>query len=437
MRISVFGLGYVGTISAGCLAKEGHQVIGVDVHPTKVDMINAGQTPIIEAEIGEIIADVVAQGRLTATTSSSKAVKESDVSLVCVGTPSMENGDLDLDFVKRVSREIGNNLRSKNGYHVVVMRSTMLPGSMHEVVIPTLEQNAEKEAGRDFGVCINPEFLREGTAVYDFYHPPKTVVGVDDERVSDLIQVLYANLPGPKIQTDIRTAEMVKYADNVWHAVKICFANEIGNICKELEIDSHDVMDIFCRDTKLNISPYYLKPGFAFGGSCLPKDVRALTYKGKMLDLELPILNAILTSNRYQVQRGLQRIMGCGKKRIGILGFSFKAGTDDLRESPVVDVIEKLLGKGYAIKIYDHSVNLALLVGANRQFIEERIPHIAKLMAESLEEVLEHGDVLVIGNKSEEFKIIEQTVRPGQIVIDLVRLWNNPQGFDEYEGICW
>ncbi|MEA3478264.1 MAG: nucleotide sugar dehydrogenase [Bacteroidota bacterium] len=437
MRISVFGLGYVGTISAGCLAKEGHQVIGVDVHPTKVDMINAGQTPIIEAEIGEIIADVVAQGRLTATTSSGKAVKESDVSLVCVGTPSMENGDLNLDFVKRVSKEIGSNLRSKDGYHVVVMRSTMLPGSMHEVVIPTLEQNAEKEAGRDFGVYINPEFLREGTAVYDFYHPPKTVIGVDDEMVSDLIQVLYANLPGPKIQTDIRTAEMVKYADNVWHAVKICFANEIGNICKELEIDSHDVMDIFCKDHKLNISPYYLKPGFAFGGSCLPKDVRALTYKGKTLDLELPILNAILSSNRYQVQRGLQRIMGYGKKRIGILGFSFKAGTDDLRESPVVDVIETLLGKGYAIKIYDHSVNLALLVGANRKFIEERIPHIAKLMTESLEEVLEHGDVLVVGNKSEEFKIIEQTVRPGQIVIDLVRLWENPQGFAEYEGICW
>lgn len=437
MRISVFGLGYVGTISAGCLAKEGHQVIGVDVHPTKVDMINAGQTPIIEAEIGEIIADVVAQGRLTATTSSSKAVKQSDVSLVCVGTPSMENGDLDLAFVERVCREIGKSLASKGGYHVVVMRSTMLPGSMHDVVIPTLEQVAEKEAGRDFGVCINPEFLREGTAVYDFYHPPKTVVGVDDERVGDLFHSLYKDLPGPKIQTDIRTAEIVKYADNVWHAVKICFANEIGNICKELEIDSHDVMDIFCKDNKLNISPYYLKPGFAFGGSCLPKDVRALTYKGKMLDLELPILNAILSSNRYQVQRGLQRIMGYGKKRIGILGFSFKAGTDDLRESPVVDVIETLLGKGYAIKIYDHSVNLARLVGANRQFIEERIPHIAKLMAESLEEVLEHGDVLVVGNKSEEFKIIEQKVRPGQIVIDLVRLWENSQVFAGYEGICW
>jgi GDP-mannose 6-dehydrogenase len=306
------------------------------------------------------------------------------------------------------------------------------------VVIPALERISGKKATEDFGVCINPEFLREGTSVYDFYNPPKTLIGADESRVGELVNALYIDLPGPKIRTSIRAAEMIKYADNAWHALKICYANEIGNLCKEMDIDSHEVMDIFCQDTKLNLSPYYLKPGFAFGGSCLPKDVRALTYRGKMLDLELPVLNAILASNHCQIQRGLKRVMAYGKKRIGILGFSFKAGTDDLRESPIVEVIETLLGKGYHIKIYDHNVNMARLVGANRQFIEKRIPHIAELMANNIQEVLEHAEVIVIGNKAGEFRTIEGKIQPDQHVLDLVRLWERaPAEFDWYEGICW
>jgi len=437
MHISIFGLGYVGTVSAGCLAKEGNQVIGVDISHLKVEMINSGRTPIIEVEIDEIISDVVRQGWLRATTLTQDAILETDLSLVCVGTPSLDNGNLDLTYVERVCEEIGTSLRVKGKYHLVVMRSTMLPGSMHEVVIPILERASGKKAHKDFGVCVNPEFLREGTSVYDFYHPPKTVFGADDDRAIDLVHSLYADLPGPKIRTSIRVAEMIKYADNTWHALKICYANEIGNLCKEMGLDSHEVMNIFCQDTKLNLSPYYLKPGFAFGGSCLPKDVRALTYSGKTLDLELPILNAILPSNRCQIESGLRRIMLYGKKRIGILGFSFKAGTDDLRESPLVEVIETLLGKGYEVKIYDRNVNLARLVGANREFIEGKIPHIAQLMVARIEDVLEHAEVLVIGNKSKEFRTIENFIRPDQQVLDFVRLWKELPGFDGYEGICW
>jgi GDP-mannose 6-dehydrogenase len=438
MRISIFGLGYVGTVSAGCLAKEGHQIIGVDISREKVEMINAGRTPIIEAQMGEILADVVKQERLRATWSSCDAISDTDLSLVCVGTPSQDNGNLDLRYVERVCEEIGKCLKTKDSYHAVAIRSTMLPGSMYDVVIPALERTSGKKANEEFGACINPEFLREGTSVYDFYHPPKTLIGADEPRVADLVNALYNDLPGPKIRTSIRAAEMIKYADNVWHALKICYANEIGNLCKEMGIDSHEVMDIFCQDTKLNLSPYYLKPGFAFGGSCLPKDLRALTYRGKMLDLELPVLNAILPSNLYQIQRGLKRIIAYSKKRIGILGFSFKAGTDDLRESPIVDVIETLLGKGYDIKIYDRNVNMARLVGANRQFIEQKIPHIAELMANSIKEVLEHAEVIVIGNKSGEFRTIEGKIQPDQHVLDLVRLWERaPAEFDWYEGICW
>ena len=437
MKISVFGLGYVGTICAGCLAREGHEVIGVDISRPKAEMINAGRTPIIEAEIGEIISGAVEQRRLRAVTTALEAVLETDLSLICVGTPSRDNGSLDLTQVIRVCEEIGAALRAKQGYHVVAVRSTMLPGSTHEVVIPTLEKASGKKAGGDFGVSVNPEFLREGTSVNDFYHPAKTVIGADEDRAGNLVHTLYADLPGPKFRTGIRGAEMVKYADNVWHALKICYANEIGNLCKEMGIDSHEIMDIFCQDTKLNLSGYYLKPGFAFGGSCLPKDVRALTYKGKMLDVELPVLSAILPSNLYQIQRGIKRITSYGKKRIGILGFSFKAGTDDLRESPIVDVIETLLGKGFHLKIYDRNVNLARLVGANRRFIEQKIPHIAQLMATSIDEVLDHAEVVVVGNKAGEFRTIEGLIRPGQHVLDFVRLWREHPEIPDYEGICW
>lgn len=436
MRISIFGLGYVGAVSAGCLASDGHDVIGVDPNQTKVDLINKGVTPIIEKDIGEMIAKTAASGKLRATTDVREAVMGSDISLICVGTPSMLNGNLDLSYVRRVCEEIGAAIREKSTFHVVVGRSTMLPGSMHNVVIPTLEQASGKKAAVDFGVCNNPEFLREGTAVYDYYHPPKTVIGESDPRAGDMLVELYKHMDAPMIRTDVETAEMVKYTDNNWHALKVAFANEIGNICKAVGIDGHKVMEIFCQDTKLNLSPYYMKPGFAFGGSCLPKDVRALTYKGRSLDLELPVLNAIMPSNQHQIAKAIDMIANKGKRKVGILGFAFKAGTDDLRESPIVDVIEHLIGKGYELKLYDRNVNLAALTGANRDYILNHIPHISKLMVESMQEVMDFAETLVIGNGAEEFKPVPASLKPGQSVVDLVRI-SKEMSSGQYDGICW
>jgi GDP-mannose 6-dehydrogenase len=437
MRISIFGLGYVGAVSAACLAKEGHEIVGVDPNRSKVDLINQGKTPIIEKDIGELIAVTVGQGNLRATTEVDDAIATTEMSLICVGTPSQLNGSLDLKYVRRVCEEIGASLKDKNDYHVVVARSTMLPGSMRLVVLPSLEQTSGKVAGKDFGVCNNPEFLREGTAVYDFYNPPKTVIGEIDERSGVMLESLYEKMDAPLLRTEIEIAEMVKYTDNVWHALKVGFANEIGNICKELCIDGHKVMDIFCQDTKLNLSPYYMKPGFAFGGSCLPKDVRALGYKGRSLDLDLPIINAILPSNQNQIERGLKMIMGKGSKKVGILGFSFKAGTDDLRESPIVEMIERLIGKGYEIKLYDRNVNMAKLVGANRDFILNHIPHIAELMVDDIDTVINHADVIVIGNGDSEFKYVPGNLPQGKQVIDLVRIIPDVSQEGKYDGICW
>ncbi|SDT86259.1 nucleotide sugar dehydrogenase [Desulfobacula phenolica] len=437
MKISIFGLGYVGVVSAACFAKDGHTVIGVDPVDVKVNMINRGESPIIEKDIGEIIKFVVENGKLKATTNALEAIENSELSLVCVGTPSKINGDLDTSYVQRVCEHIGAAIKNKIQRHVVVIRSTIIPGTIKNIVIPTLEASSGKIAGQDFGVCNNPEFLREGTAVYDFYNPPKTVIGETDVVSGDLLASIYQNLDCPVIRTAIEVAEMVKYVDNVWHALKVGFGNEVGNICKSLGVDSHDVMDIFCSDTKLNISPCYLKPGFAFGGSCLPKDVRALAYKGKSLDINLPILNSILPSNDLHIENGLRMVMEDDNRQIGFLGFSFKAGTDDLRESPVVEMIERLLGKGYEIKLYDKNVNLAALVGANKAFILNKIPHIAKLMVKTMNEVLEHAQTIVIGNNSFEFKNIMDNLREDQKVIDLVRAVDgiNSNGF--YKGLCW
>lgn len=437
MKISIFGMGYVGAVSAGCLANDGHEVIGVDPNQTKVDLINSGQTPIVEKDIGEMVALGVRNNLLRATTNVEEAVFNSDVSLICVGTPSQLNGNLDLSFVRRVCEEIGAAIGAKTGFHVVVARSTMLPGSMRSVVIPTLEQCSGKTAGQDFGVCNNPEFLREGTAVYDYYNPPKTVIGETDVTAGDLLVKLYEEMDAPMVRTDIETAEMVKYTDNNWHAVKVAFANEIGNLSKALGIDGHQVMEIFCKDTKLNLSPYYMKPGFAFGGSCLPKDVRALTYRAKSLDLNLPLLNSLMPSNQLQIQKGLDMVTAYGKKRVGILGFAFKAGTDDLRESPLVEVIESLIGKGYEMKLYDRNVSLAALTGANRDYILNHIPHISKLMVDKMEEVLEFAEVLVIGNSAPEFGRILDQIKPEQIVVDLVRIVSNKSEAGRYDGICW
>ncbi|HWA70570.1 MAG TPA: nucleotide sugar dehydrogenase [Rhizomicrobium sp.] len=436
MKISIFGLGYVGAVSAACLAHDGHAVIGVDPNLTKVDLINKGLAPIVEKDVGEMTAKAVAEGRLRAVSDVGEAVRESDVSLICVGTPSQANGDLDLSYVKRVCEEIGAALKHKTGFHVVVARSTMLPGSMRGTVIPALEGASGKKANVDFGVCNNPEFLREGTAVYDYYNPPKTVIGESDTRAGDALVALYSALKAPLIRTDIETAEMVKYTDNSWHALKVAFANEIGNICKAANIDGHKVMEIFCQDTKLNLSPYYMKPGFAFGGSCLPKDVRALSHKARSLDLEVPVIGSILPSNQLQIEKAIKMVTARGQRRIGILGFAFKAGTDDLRESPIVDLIEHLIGKGYDLKLYDRNVNVAALTGANRDFIVNHIPHISKLMVDSLDEVLAHARTIVIGNGAEEFRAVPGRLAPGQSVVDLVRISGARSG-GSYDGICW
>ncbi len=437
MKISIFGMGYVGAVSAGCLAGEGHEIVGVDPVQAKVDLINMGQTPIIEKDIGELIREAVKDGRLRATTDAAEAVAATDISFVCVGTPSQLNGNLDLKYVRRVCEKIGSALQVKSGRHVVVIRSTILPGTMRSVVIPVLETVSGKKAGKGFGVCNNPEFLREGTAVYDFHNPPKTVIGEIDAASGDLLAELYQKMDAPMIRTDLETAEMVKYVDNCWHALKVGFANEVGNICKAVGTDGHRVMDIFCQDTKLNLSPYYLKPGFAFGGSCLPKDLRALAYKGRSLDLALPILNSIIPSNMLQIERGLNMILAQPGRKVGVLGFSFKAGTDDLRESPMVEVIERLLGKGYDIRIYDKNVNLARLVGANRDYILNLIPHIAKMMVQSVEDVLAHADTIVIGNNDPEFEIAMEKISGNQIVIDLVRVGRKQSREGVYDGICW
>ena len=437
MKLSVFGLGYVGCVSAACFAKEGHEVFGVDVNPVKAEIINSGKSPIVEAGIGELIGEMVAAGRLRATTDSAQAVRDSEVSLVCVGTPSNANGSLDLTYVKRVCKDIGTTLESKRERHIVVIRSTMLPGTIESVVVPTLEVYSGKKAGRDFGVCINPEFLREGTSLKDFYAPPFTLIGADEEEVAASVRRLYANINAPLHVIGVKAAEMVKYACNCFHALKVSFANEIGNICKPLGIDSHQVMDVFSQDTKLNLSPYYLKPGFAFGGSCLPKDLRAITYKAKELDVEVPVLATILHSNQRQIERAVEMVLRDGRKRVGVLGFSFKAGTDDLRESPMVALIETLIGKGLQLAIYDRDVSLARLFGANKEYIEREIPHISQLMRADITEVVEHAEILIIGNKAEEFRQIESHLRGDQAVIDLVRLFEGRVSGGSYHGICW
>jgi len=437
MRLSIFGLGYVGCVSAACFAKEGHEVVGCDVNATKVEIVNSGRSPIVETGVGDLIGEMVAAGRLRATADTADAVNSTDASLVCVGTPSKPNGSLDLTYVKRVCQEIGAALERKGSRHTVIMRSTMLPGTIESVVVPALEVYSGGKAGRDFGVCVNPEFLREGSSLKDFYAPPFTLIGADDEDTGALVRRLYSGIEAPSFVVSTRAAEMVKYACNCFHALKVSFANEVGNVCKGLGIDSHEVMDVFCKDTKLNLSPYYLKPGFAFGGSCLPKDLRALIYKAKELDVEVPLLAATLQSNRRQIERAVEMVLAAGSKKVGVLGFSFKAGTDDLRESPMVTLIETLIGKGVQLAIYDRDVSLARLFGANKEYIEREIPHVSQLMKASVGEVLEHAEVVVVGNKAEEFRDVSDKLRPGQTLIDLVRLFDAPPPTGKYEGICW
>jgi GDP-mannose 6-dehydrogenase len=433
MDIAIFGLGYVGAVSAACLSTAGHAVVGVDSNEGKVELINAGKSPVVEKDVDAMIASAVADRRLRATTDHRAAIRESELAIVCVGTPSRGNGDLDLSHVERVCRDVALVLRDKAEFTAIIIRSTVLPGTLRSMVVPTLESGSGKRAGHDFGVGFFPEFLRESTAVHDFYHPPKIVIAASDDRTRALLEALNQDLDAPLMRADFEVAEMVKYADNTWHALKVAFANEIGSVSKALKIDGGAVMDIFCQDTKLNISASYLRPGFAFGGSCLPKDVRALTYKGRSLDLELPLINAIMPSNRSHIDRAMQMVLDHKERNVGVLGLSFKAGTDDLRESPVVELVERLLGKGHEIRIFDRNVNLSRLVGANRAYIYQHLPHIAKLMVDHVDEVVHHGGTIVIGNRDRYFADVVGRLNSAQRVVDLVRIDAN----GGYDGICW
>lgn len=436
MNISIFGMGYVGAVCAGCLAGRGHRIVGVDVSADKVALINRGKSPIVEPGLGDLLLAGISGGLLEATTDGASAVADTELSMICVGTPSSRNGDLDLAYVRTVTEEIARAMALKNTRHTVVVRSTVLPGTVLNVVKPLLEEISGKHAGIDFGLAVNPEFLRESTAIRDFNQPPMTVIGEYDEASGDAVAKLYEGLEAPLIRKPIEIAEMVKYSCNVWHATKITFANEIGNIAKALGVDGRQVMEVVCQDGKLNLSDYYLRPGFAFGGSCLPKDVRALNYRATQLDVEHPLLNSLMQSNQAQVRKAFELIESFGSKSVGLLGLSFKAKTDDLRESPLVELAEMLLGKGYDLKIYDKNVEYARVHGANREYINRKIPHISSLLESSLDEVIDTSEVLVLGLRDQSFEKFVNGSRNGRKVVDLVGYMPH-ESTEEMQGICW
>ncbi|AQZ34821.1 GDP-mannose 6-dehydrogenase [Pseudomonas sp. NFACC19-2] len=436
MRISIFGLGYVGAVCAGCLSARGHDVIGVDISANKIDLINNGKSPIVEPGLEELLQQGLRQGRLRGTTDVAAAVLESDVSFICVGTPSKKNGDLELNYIEGVCREIGMAMRDKNERHTVVVRSTVLPGTAKNVVLPILEDCSGKKAGVDFGLAVNPEFLRESTAIKDYDFPPMTVIGELDTASGDLLASIYEELDAPIIRKDIEVAEMIKYTCNVWHAAKVTFANEIGNIAKAVGVDGREVMDVVCQDHKLNLSKYYMKPGFAFGGSCLPKDVRALNYRAGSLDVEAPLIGSLMRSNAAQVQKAFDIIASHDSRKVALLGLSFKAGTDDLRESPQVELAEMLIGKGFDLSIYDRNVEYARVHGANKEYIESKIPHVSSLLNSDLDDVVAKADIIVLGNSDERFAKLAEQAPSGKRVIDLVGFMPHASN-GVAEGICW
>lgn len=441
MKVSIFGLGYVGCVSAACFARDGHDVIGVDVNPQKIEMIQAGKSPIIEPGLADLIERGVRTGRLQATDNVIEAIARTEIAMICVGTPSMENGGLELKYLERVCESIGQALAGKSGETVVVVRSTVLPGTVQERLIPILEIHAGKQVGRDFGFCVNPEFLREGSAIADFDHPPYTLIGQFDARSGDQVARLYEQIEAPLYRVGLGAAEMIKYASNAFHALKVVFANEIGNICQTYGIDGHEVMDVFVQDTKLNLSPYYLKPGFAFGGSCLGKDVRALLYAARQRDTTVPVLESIIPSNHLQTQKAIDMLLREEKRKVGVLGLSFKSNTDDLRESPAVEMTERLIGKGFELHIYDREVSLSRLHGSNQAYLNHVIPHLSSLMRDSLAELVAATEAVVITKplKEEEYSELVDLLRPDHTVIDLVRLNGRtiPNFEGVYHGICW
>ncbi len=438
MKVSIFGLGYVGAVSLACLSRDGHEVIGVDIDATKLALIQAGKTPVVEEGMVDLMQQVAASGRVSVTNDVGQAVRDSELSLVCVGTPSAANGSQDQGAVLRLAGEIGAALRQKQGVHVVVFRSTLVPGTVEDVLRPIIEECSGKKDGVDFHLCFQPEFLREGSSIRDYDKPPFTVVGANHAHAAERLRALFGHLPCKFLQTSVRAAEMMKYCCNNFHALKITFANETARLCAALGVDPFEVMGLVCQDTQLNISPAYLKPGFAFGGSCLPKDLRATSYLAKMHDIEIPMLDGILRSNRSHLELAFDKLLASGKRRVGFIGLSFKTGTDDLRESPLVTLAEQVLGKGLQLSVYDPEVHLAQLLGANRRYIETHLPHIGQLLQADIDRVIDEAEVLVVGLS--ERKVAErlaQRCRAGQIVLDLVNLPDRASLRAEVVGLCW
>jgi GDP-mannose 6-dehydrogenase len=438
MNISIFGLGYVGAVSLACLARDGHSVIGVDIDPAKLELIRSGNTPVVEEGMVELMARVAASGRVSVTTDVSQAVLGSDLSLICVGTPSASNGSQDQSAMLKLAHELGRAMRDKSGGHVFVFRSTLVPGTVEDVLKPIVERESGKNSGRDFDVCFQPEFLREGTSIRDYDRPPFTVVGAGTEAPVARLRELFGHLPCEFYATSIRAAEMVKYCCNNFHALKITFANETARLCEALGVDAFQVMELLCKDRQLNISPAYLKPGFAFGGSCLPKDLRATLYLAKTRDVELPMLGNVLGSNRVHVEHAIAKVLASGRRRVGMIGLSFKSGTDDLRESPLVQIAEQFIGKGLSLLVYDPEVHLSRLLGANRRFIEQHVPHIGSLMREDIESVIAGSEFLVVGLSAPRiFEALARHVREDQIILDLVNIPKTQALRGKVIGLCW
>jgi GDP-mannose 6-dehydrogenase len=436
MNISVFGMGYVGCVTAAALSQRGNRVVGVDINGQKVEAIAVGESPVLEKGLSEVIAESVRSGRLTATTNGAAAVSETELSLLCVGTPTKKNGSFEYSHLMGAVREIGAGIARKTEPHIVALRSTLLPGTTESLIIPELERTSAKKAGTDFTVHVNPEFLREGSALHDFDNQPFVIIGSAAGTSGAVFERLYDGT-GPCFHVTIKTAETLKYICNTFHALKITFANEIGMICQALGIDSHEIMGLFCRDTKLNISPAYLKPGFAFGGSCLPKDLRALLYQAKTLDVETPLLSAILQSNQLQIQRAIDFVAETGVRNVGLLGLTFKVGTDDLRESPLVRLCEALIGKGFHVRVYDPNLVIDKLVGANKMYIEEQIPHIARLLCDSFEALIAKNELLILGNRYDGLKGQLMSLDSKVKILDLVRFFDRTGISPSYQGICW
>ena len=438
VNISIFGLGYVGAVSLACLARDGHEVTGVDIDEAKLDLIRAGKTPVVEEGMVDLMASVAASGRVRVTTDVGRAVLDSELSLICVGTPSAPNGSQDQSAILRLAHELGRAMAGKTDGHVFVFRSTLVPGTVEDVLKPILERESGKREGADFHVCFQPEFLREGTSIRDYDKPPYTVVGASGEAAAAKLRALFGHLPCEFHVTSVRAAEMVKYCCNNFHALKITFANETARLCEALGVDPFQVMDLVCKDRSLNISPAYLKPGFAFGGSCLPKDLRATMYLAKTRDVEIPMLGSLLPSNRVHVEHAIAKVLASGRRRVGMIGLSFKTGTDDLRESPLVLIAEQFIGKGLNLLVYDPEVHLSRLLGANRRFLEQHLPHISSLLRADIESVIAESDVVIVGlNDPRTLQAVSSNVRSGQIVIDLVNMPNRHEVRGMVTGLCW